>query len=120
MRDAVYAMQSDWYPTVSQIYGVPLDSRAAVTKSDWEIWTAATCAPATRRLFVNSVAYWLNHTSTDRPFSDLYETIDNGSYPIAPTEIKFAARPVVGGHFALLALAMSESLNTTNGRNRNA
>ncbi|KAF2140601.1 uncharacterized protein K452DRAFT_202984, partial [Aplosporella prunicola CBS 121167] len=97
----VYAMQSDWYDQVSQVFGVPLDNRHSLTKSDWEMWTAATCKPHTRRLMVNALAYWLNQTSTDKAFTDLYETIDTGSYPSQAT---FIARPVAGGHFALLAL----------------
>ncbi|KAK7744441.1 hypothetical protein SLS53_003325 [Cytospora paraplurivora] len=100
----VYDMQSEWYPTVAQVFGVPLDSRHHYTKSDWELWTAATVSPETRRLFVNSIAYWLNFTSTGYPFSDLYEVIDTGYYPVVPNEITFKARPVVGGHFSLLAL----------------
>jgi hypothetical protein len=103
----VYEMQSDWYPTVSQIFGVPLDNRHSYTKSDWEMWTAATCAPSTRRLFVDAIAYWLNYTTTDRPFTDLYETISTGGYPNDDTTgqpILFLARPVQGGLYALLAL----------------
>lgn len=100
----IYDMQSAWYPTISQVFGVPLDTRHSYTKSDWEMWTAATCSPSTRRLFVNALAYWLNNTVTDRPFTDLYETIDDGSYPVSPGPIFFNARPVAGGHFSLLAL----------------
>ena len=102
----IYDMQSEWYPTVSQIFGVPLDNRHSYTKSDWEMWTAATCAPSTRRLFVDAIAYWLNYTTTDRPFTDLYDTIDGGGYPNDDTgdPILFLARPVQGGQFALLAL----------------
>ena len=36
----------------------------------------------------------------DRPFSDLYQTEGRGGFP-GPN---FFARPVVGGHFAFLAL----------------
>ena len=71
------------------------------------MWTAGTCSPETRRLFVNGLAYWLNYTSTDRAFSDLYETIDDGSFPVSPDPVYFIGRPVVGGHFALLALLRS-------------
>ncbi|KAI2627772.1 DUF1793-domain-containing protein [Hypoxylon sp. NC1633] len=98
----LYEMQSAWYAQVSQVYGVPLDNRHHYTKSDWEIWAAATCSQTTRRLFVNAVAYWLNETTTNLPFSDLYEVVGTGDYPLQIDH--FSARPVVGGHFALLAL----------------
>ncbi|KAI1475884.1 DUF1793-domain-containing protein [Daldinia eschscholtzii] len=98
----VYEMQSAWYASVSQTFGVPLDNRHHYTKSDWEIWTAATSSATTRRLFVNAVAYWLNETTTNLPFSDLYEVVGTGEYPLQIDH--FSARPVVGGHFALLAL----------------
>ncbi|KAL8645777.1 MAG: hypothetical protein Q9210_006522, partial [Variospora velana] len=79
--DSLYALQSDFYPSVSQAFGVPLDSRHSYTKSDESMWAAATCDPETRRLFVNGLAYWLNVTSTDRAFSDLFETVGEGGYP---------------------------------------
>ncbi|KAI9669342.1 MAG: hypothetical protein M1831_000378 [Alyxoria varia] len=100
----LYDMQSAWYPKVSQIFGVPLDSRHAYTKSDWEMWTAATCSPETRRLFVDGLAYWLNNTDATVPFSDLFYTTGNGSYPQNPDLILFEARPVQGGLYSLLAL----------------
>lgn len=37
----------------------------------------------------------------DNPFTDLYETDGEGGYPGG---LYFKARPVVGGHFAFLAL----------------
>lgn len=36
----IYDMQSAWYPTVSQIFGVPLDNRHSYTKSDWMVSSA--------------------------------------------------------------------------------
>jgi hypothetical protein len=116
VSEDLYTMQSNWYPVVSQVYGVPLDSRHHYAKSDWQIWTAATCHASTRRLFVNSIAYWLNETVTDGPFSDLYECTGRGGYPPDTT---FKARPVVGGHYAFLALgrtgqkAIAEGWNTS-------
>lgn len=101
----VYDMQSTWYATVSEAFGIPLDNRHSLTKSDWEIWTAATASPHTRRLFINAIAYWLNNTVTDKPFTDLYETIAAGGYPVESAT--FIARPVTGGHFALLAMLRS-------------
>ncbi|KAL8779797.1 MAG: hypothetical protein Q9213_006782, partial [Squamulea squamosa] len=53
---SLYKQQSDFYPSVSQIFGIPLDSRHSYTKSDESMWAAATCEPATRRLFVNGLA----------------------------------------------------------------
>lgn len=37
----------------------------------------------------------------DNPFTDLYDTVKEGGYPDG---LAFKARPVVGGHFAFLAL----------------
>ncbi|KAL2016709.1 hypothetical protein VTK56DRAFT_3172 [Thermocarpiscus australiensis] len=96
----VYQMQSDWYHAVLQKYGLPLDSRHLYTKSDWEFFAAAVTSRKTRTEILRAVAKWVNETATDRPLTDLYETEGNGGYP----GIYFMARPVVGGHFAFLAL----------------
>ncbi|RYO80743.1 hypothetical protein DL762_007491 [Monosporascus cannonballus] len=101
----LYDAQSAFYATVSQTYGVPLDSRHAYTKSDWQAWAAATSSATTRRLIVGALARWLNETATTGPFGDLFQAAGDGGYP--PGQPAFRARPVVGGHFALLALARS-------------
>ncbi|RYP39286.1 hypothetical protein DL767_002295 [Monosporascus sp. MG133] len=101
----LYDAQSAFYATVSQTYGVPLDSRHAYTKSDWQVWAAATSSATTRRLIVNALVRWLNETATTGPFGDLFQTTGDGGYP--PGQPAFKARPVVGGHFALLALGRS-------------
>ena len=36
----VYAMQSDFYPTIANTYGVPLDTRSSLGKSDWEMFVS--------------------------------------------------------------------------------
>ncbi|KAK1767360.1 hypothetical protein QBC33DRAFT_586532 [Phialemonium atrogriseum] len=102
--EPVYEMQCEWYTQVSQVFGVPLDSRHHYTKSDWMMWAAATCPPGMRSMFVNAIAYWLNLTTTEDPFTDLFETLGTGYYPTSPDSIRFKARPVAGGHFSLLAL----------------
>lgn len=76
--DSLYKQQSDFYPSVSQVWGVPLDNRHYHTKSDGEMWRATTCKASTRRLFMNALAYWLNTTGSDRPFTDLYLTLHQG------------------------------------------
>lgn len=113
----VYEMQSDWYALQSQVYGVPLDSRHLYTKSDWEMWAAATCSAETRRLFVNAIAHWINSTSTEFPLTDLYDTVGVGGYP---GNLVFKARPVVGGHFSLLALYRAGLLDGAGGANSSA
>jgi hypothetical protein len=97
----VYDMQSAFYPSVKEKYGVPLDIRNRYyTKADWEIFCAAVASPSTQAMFIDDVAKWVNETSSRRPFSDLYQT-DSGNQPAG---IEFNARPVVGGMFALLLL----------------
>lgn len=96
----IYQMQSDWYYSVRQKYGLPLDSRHLYTKTDWEFFAMAVAAPRVRGEILQSVATWLNETETDRPFTDLHKTEGSGGFP-GPN---FFARPVVGGHFAFLTL----------------
>ncbi|TVY85335.1 Glutaminase A [Lachnellula suecica] len=95
---SVYDMQSAFYPTVNEIYGVPLDTRHNYTKNDWEMFTAAIASDTTKQMFVKDVAAWIDQTTTSKPETDWYDAI-TGGYGGG-----FTARPVVGGHFALLAL----------------
>ena len=96
----IYTTQSRWYSTAMQKYGLPLDSRHLYTKSDWEFQAAAVASKSTRKMILDRVAKWVNETVTDRPFTDLYRTEGEGGFP-GPD---FFARPVVGSHFAFLAL----------------
>ncbi|QDS74726.1 hypothetical protein FKW77_000837 [Venturia effusa] len=95
--EKVYDIQSAWYPTVALRYGVPLDTRHAYTKGDWEMFTAATTSDETRDMFIGLLAKWINETPTNRAYTDLYDAY-GGNYP----GITFIARPVMGGTFALL------------------
>ncbi|KAL4884746.1 hypothetical protein BJY04DRAFT_215199 [Aspergillus karnatakaensis] len=96
---SVYDMQSNFYPTIQQQFGVPLDTRHRYTKGDWELFTAAVSATTTRDLFIRLLAHWINETPTNRALTDLYDAV-TGDYP----QITFIARPVMGGAFALLLL----------------
>jgi len=98
--EKVYRIQSDWYHNVRQRYGLPLDSRHLYAKSDWEFFAVAVASKSVREEIVQSIALWVNETSTDKPLTDLYDTEGDGGFP----GISFKARPVVGGHFAFLAL----------------
>jgi hypothetical protein len=93
-------MQSSWYHAVLQRYGLPLDSRHLYTKSDWEFFAASVTSKSVREEILESVALWVNETSTDRPFTDCYDTEGDGGFP----GINFMARPVTGAHFAFLTL----------------
>ncbi|RMZ04257.1 hypothetical protein D0862_05374 [Hortaea werneckii] len=97
---SVYEMQSNFYPTVANKYGVPLDTRHGYTKNDWEMFCAAIAAPDTRALFISDTADFINQTPSNGPVTDLYET-DTADYA---NGIRFMARPVVGGWFSLLVL----------------
>ena len=98
--DSIYTQQSNFYPTIKNKYGVPLDTRDEFqTKGDWEMFCAAIASTETRDMFINDLALWVNEAPTEAPFTDLYRT-DNGNWP----GNHFKARPVIGGMFAILAL----------------
>ncbi|KAK4692612.1 hypothetical protein P7C71_g4630, partial [Lecanoromycetidae sp. Uapishka_2] len=99
---AVYDMQSAFYPTVNEQYGVPLDTRHDYTKSDWQMFVAAIASTNTTSMFISDIANWINDTPTNRAMSDLYDAT-GGDYGLIPN-LTFTARPVVGGFFSLLAL----------------
>ena len=64
---------------------------------DWEIWTAAIMSDTnTRDMLISAVAQYAANGQNDAPFSDWYETTDG-------KEAGVRARPVVGGHFALVS-----------------
>ncbi|KAF4619311.1 hypothetical protein D9613_005332 [Agrocybe pediades] len=89
---SVYQMQTAWYKTVAQPFGVPLDTRHTYTKSDWEIWTSGIMTDAVGRdLFISSVKKFASDGLSSQPFGDWYETTNGGPEG-------FRARPVVGGH----------------------
>ena len=88
--------ETDYYLTKSEKYGVPLDSRAKYTKSDWLMWSAAlTEDTEKRKRFVDMLARFLRETEDRVPFSDWYDT-ETGRY------ITFRNRTVQGGIFMLL------------------
>lgn len=96
--ESLYEQQTAWYATVANKYGVPLDTRHTYTKTDWQTLTAAIVTDdTTRDLLINAVYDFAADGENSVPFSDWYDT-DSG------VTDGFQARPVVGGHLALLAL----------------
>ncbi|KAF7355439.1 DUF1793-domain-containing protein [Mycena sanguinolenta] len=97
--ESIYAEQTAWYSTHANAFGVPLDTRHTYTKTDWECLTASWATTTdVRDLLITAVKDWVSDGLNNGPFGDLYDTI---SGEIA---IGFRARPVVGGHLALLVV----------------
>ncbi len=82
-----------FYKTVMQPYGLPLDSRTRLTKTDWSIWTATLADNrADFESFITPIYNYLNQTTARDPIADSYITdnLHKGG---------MHARPVVGGFF---------------------
>ncbi len=95
---AIQAEQAAWYSSVINRFGLPLQVPHRYAKTDWEMFTAAWLSdyPIKDQLIRRVFAY-ANTTPSRAPFSDLYDTKTS-------RRVKFRARPVQGGIFALLAL----------------
>ena len=90
---AVAAKEVAFYKAQLQPYGLPLDSRTKLTKTDWSIWSATLATdPADFRAIVNPIVRYLDQTTGRVPFVDSYETDD-------PASSGMHARPVIGGVF---------------------
>ena len=74
-------------------YGVPLDSRTHLTKTDWSIWSATLAEnQADFEAIIAPIYDYLNETTARDPIADSYKTdkVNSGG---------MHARPVVGGFF---------------------
>jgi len=85
-----------FYKKMQNQYGLPLDSRATLTKLDWIIWSASlTQNRADFEALIDPVYKFLNETPDRVPLTDCYWTQD-------AKKRYFMARPVVGAVFAPL------------------
>jgi Domain of unknown function (DUF4965)/Domain of unknown function (DUF5127)/Domain of unknown function (DUF1793)/Domain of unknown function (DUF4964) len=81
------------YKSAMQRYGVPLDSRTHLTKTDWSLWIATMAEnQADFEALVAPIYDYLNETTARDPLADSYETDKVASGGMH-------ARPVVGGLF---------------------
>ena len=70
-----YSAETESYLPLINEFGLPLDSRADYTKSDWTVWCASMAQdPAAFRQMIAPLAYYLRNTPTRVPFSDWYDT----------------------------------------------
>lgn len=84
LPDSFYAAETASYLPRINTYGLPLDSRADYTKSDWICWTARMADdPAVRAALIAPVAKELHETTSRVPFSDWYDTKRLGSWPLS-------------------------------------
>lgn len=94
----VAKLESDFYQSKLLDFGLPLDSRGTLTKSDWTSWAAAISRDQQQQNTLIGKLYRFANESPDRmPFSDLYDA-NNGHV------LGFRARPVMGGLFARVLL----------------
>lgn len=111
--DSVYEMQTAWYPTVANAYGVALDTRHTYVLTDWEVWTAAIMTnTSVRDLFLDAVYKFSADGLNNEAYDDWYDTT-TGKVECGAGADCFRARPVVGGHLALLALPSGVSGNVS-------
>lgn len=91
--DTLISQELEYYYEKNNTYGVPLDSRASYTKSDWILWCVAMCKNRQiKSCLVKSIADYIKETKDRLPFSDFYNTEDG-------TVCGFIARSVQGGIF---------------------
>lgn len=110
LPDEFYRREIASYIPRMERYGLPLDSRAPYSKTDWILWTAAMAPDDVFTKFVTPVAKYLRESDSRVPFSDYYDT-ETGRYE------KFIARSVQGGLFMPLLMDhwIKNSINETAG-----
>ncbi|CAG2168579.1 unnamed protein product [Oppiella nova] len=89
--ESIYKQQDEWYLSMQNYYGLPLESGTPHTKFDWVMFTAAASTNAKlRQSMFDRTAQWLRETPDHVPFSDWVDTQTGGSRG-------FKNRPVIGG-----------------------
>ena len=92
-----------YLPRINE-YGLPLDSRADYTKSDWLVWSASMAQD--REVFlrlIEPLAHYLRTTSSRVPFSDWYDT-KTGRY------VAFIGRSVQGGVYMPFLISAQDAV----------
>ena len=92
MKD-VRTNEMSYYMTKMQSYGLPLDSRGDLCKSDWQMWVMGFAdLQSQRNTLINTLWKYINETKSRVPVSDNHN-VKSGS------QAMFQARSVVGGYW---------------------
>lgn len=102
--DEAYNATTEFYPTVRDDAGVPLDGSLSWGQTNWQSFAAATVTGDARDIFINDIWSYVSNGLNTAPFSDKYYVTASGSYSAGEAS-SFRARPTLGSHFALAALA---------------
>ncbi|KAJ6093532.1 hypothetical protein N7486_008821 [Penicillium sp. IBT 16267x] len=102
--DDTYNATAEFYPTVREDAGVPLDGTIGWGQTNWQSFVAATVSGDARSSFINDIWAYISNGLNTAPFCDRYWVTASGSYS-AGESYSFRARPTLGSHFALAALS---------------
>lgn len=92
MKD-VRTTEASFYMNKMQAYGLPLDSRGDLCKSDWQMWVMGFADLTSQRTkLINTLWKYINKTPSRVPVSDNHN-VKGGSMAM------FQARSVVGGYW---------------------
>ena len=92
LPQSFYEQEIEGYLGHLNDYGLPLDGRSTIGKTDWILWTAAMGDKRQAEALMRPVVKYLQETPTRVPFSDFYDTETGASE-------MFIARTVQGGLF---------------------